>query len=280
MMTQIGKLNTLQVVKEVDFGIYLDASPFGEILMPRRYVPRDTKPGDKLEVFVYLDSEDRLIASTERPLAMVGDFAFLKAVGVNAVGAFLDWGLPKDLLVPFREQKQKLEAGKTYFVYIYLDGESNRIVASAKPEKLLNRHPPDFEEGQEVDLVIFEQTDLGYKAMINNTHSGMLYKNEVFQPLEQGHKIKGYIRKIRTDQKIDLILHKPGYEKVIDLSAQILNKLKEQNGYIPLSDKSSATDIYNVFGISKKTYKQVIGSLYKSKLITIEAGGIRINPGS
>ncbi len=276
-MVQIGKLNTLRVVKEVDFGVYFDGTPLGEILMPRRYVPRGTKPNDELEVFIYLDSEDRLIATTETPYAMVGDFAFLKVVGVNAVGAFLDWGLPKDLLVPFREQKQKLEVGKTYFVFVYLDGETNRVVASAKPEKLLNRHPPDFEENQEVDLVIFDQTDLGYKAMINKTHSGILYKNEIFQPLENGQKIRGYIRKIRTDNKIDLILHKPGYEKVDPLSTQILNKLKEQNSFIPLSDKSSAADIYSMFSISKKTYKKAIGALYKAKLITIENGGIRLN---
>lgn len=184
-MTEIGKLNTLSVVKELDFGIYLDGQQLGEILMPRRYVPAGTKPGDKLEVFIYLDSEDRFIATTEKPFAMVGDFALLDVVGVNSIGAFLDWGLPKDLLVPFREQKQKLEVGKSYVVYVYLDVETNRIVASAKPEKFLDRSPANFEEGEEVDLLILSKTDLGYKAMINKTYTGVLYKNEVFESLEK-----------------------------------------------------------------------------------------------
>lgn len=275
-MTQIGKLNTLRVVKEVDFGVYLDGPPFGEILMPRRYVPKSCKPGDDVEVFIYLDSEDRVIATTEKPFAMVGDFALLKVVGVNAVGAFLDWGLPKDLLVPFREQKQKLEVGKSYVVFIYLDADTNRIVASAKPEKFLDRSPANFEEGQEVDLVILSATDLGHKAMINKTHTGVLYKNEVFQPLEKGQEVKGYVNKIRPDGKVDLILHKPGYEKVDDISTQILNKLKENNGFIALSDKSSAESIYSMFQVSKKSYKKAIGALYRDRLITIEEEGIRL----
>jgi len=275
-MTRIGKLNTLRVIKKVEFGIYLDGSPFGEILLPSRYVPEGIRTGDDLEVFIYLDSEDRFIATTEIPFAMVGDFAFLKAVSIGSVGAFLDWGLPKDLLVPFREQRKKLEAGKTYFVYVYLDIETNRIVASAKPEKMLDRATPAFDEGQEVDLLIFEQTELGYKAMINKTHTGVLYRNEVFQALQPGQKMKGYVRKIRPDQKIDLILHKPGYEKVNDISELVLSKLKQQNGFIPLSDNSSAEDIYRMFNISKKTFKKVIGSLYKSKQISIEEKGIRL----
>ncbi|MBI2269950.1 MAG: GntR family transcriptional regulator [Bacteroidetes bacterium] len=276
-MTEIGKLNTLRVVKELDFGIYLDGEQLGEILMPRRYVPAGTKPGDKLEVFIYLDSEDRFIATTERPFASVGDFALLDVVGVNSVGAFLDWGLPKDLLVPFREQKQKLEVGKSYVVFVYLDVETNRIVASAKPEKFLDRSPADFEEGEGVDLLILSKTDLGYKAMINKTHTGVLYKNEVFESLEKGQQLKGYIRKIRPDGKVDLILHKPGYEKVDDISKQILDKLKEKSGFIALNDKSSAESIYEMFRVSKKTYKKAIGALYRERVITIEDAGIRLN---
>ncbi|MBL7893248.1 MAG: GntR family transcriptional regulator [Bacteroidia bacterium] len=276
-MTEIGKLNTLSVVKELDFGIYLDGQQLGEILMPRRYVPAGTKPGDKLEVFIYLDSEDRFIATTEKPFAMVGDFALLDVVGVNSIGAFLDWGLPKDLLVPFREQKQKLEVGKSYVVYVYLDVETNRIVASAKPEKFLDRSPANFEEGEEVDLLILSKTDLGYKAMINKTYTGVLYKNEVFESLEKGQQLKGYIRKIRPDGKVDLILHKPGYEKVDDISKQILDKLKEKSGFIALNDKSSAESIYEMFRVSKKTYKKAIGALYRERVITIEDAGIRLN---
>jgi predicted RNA-binding protein (virulence factor B family) len=275
-MTQLGKLNTLRVLKEVDFGIYLEGPPLGEILMPRRYVPKNTKPGDDLEVFLYLDSEDRPIATTEKPFAMADEFALLKVIGINAVGAFLDWGLPKDLLVPFREQKQKLEVGKSYVVYIYVDRETNRIVASAKPEKFLDRLPIDFEEGQEVDLMIIQQTDLGYKAIIGNTHTGMLYKNEVFQELTNGNRMTGYIRKIRPDKKIDLILHKPGYEKVDDISTGILFKLKSEGGYLSVTDKSSPELIHSLFQISKKTYKKAVGNLYRSKLITIEEDGIRL----
>jgi predicted RNA-binding protein (virulence factor B family) len=276
-MTEIGKLNTLKIVKEVDFGIYLDGKQLDEILMPRRYVPKGCKPGDELEVFIYLDSEDRVIATTEKPFAMVGDFALLKVVGVNSVGAFLDWGLPKDLLVPFREQRQKLEVGQSYVVFVYLDSETNRIVASAKPEKFLDRNPADFQEGEEVDLVIFSQTDLGYKAMINKTHTGVLYKSEIFQPLEKGQAIKGFIRKIRPDGKVDLILHKPGYEKVDDITTTILNKLKDNNGFIAVTDKSSSELIHSLFQISKKTYKKAVGALYKARLITIEDSGIRLN---
>ncbi len=276
-MTEIGKLNTLKVVKELDFGIYLDGKQLGEILMPKRYVPTACKVGDELEAFVYLDSEDRLIATTEKPFAMVGDFVLLKVVGANAVGAFLDWGLPKDLFVPFREQRQKLEVGKHYVVFIYLDATTNRIVASAKPERFLDRQPANFEEGQEVDLMILNQTDLGYKAMVNQIHTGVLYKSEVFQPLEKGDITKGFIRKIRPDGKIDLILHKPGYEKVDDITKQILDKLKAQNGFIALTDKSSVEAIYELFQVSKKTYKKAIGALYRERLITIEDGGIRLN---
>lgn len=275
-MTEIGKLNILNVVKELDFGIYLDGKQLGEILMPRRYVPAGTKPGDDLEVFIYLDSEDRFIATTEKPFAMVGDFALLDVVGVNSIGAFLNWGLPKDLLVPFREQKQKLEVGNSYVVFVYLDMETNRIVASAKPEKFLDRSPSNFEEGEEVELLILNKTDLGYKAMINKTHTGVLYKNEVFQPLEKGQQLKGYVRKVRPDGKVDLILHKPGYEKVDDISKQILDKLKEKNGFIMLNDKSSAESIYDMFRVSKKTYKKAIGALYRERIITIEENGIRL----
>jgi len=276
-MTEIGKLNSLKVVKELDFGIYLNGEQLGEILMPRRYVPLNCKIGDILEVFIYLDSEDRFIATTEKPYIMVGNFGLLKVVSVNNIGAFLDWGLPKDLLVPFREQKQKLETGKSYVVYVYLDGETNRIVASAKPEKFLDRHPANFDEGEEVDLIILSQTDLGYKAMINTTHTGVLYKNEVFQELEKGQQLKGYVRKIRPDGKIDLILHKPGYEKVDDISKQIVDKLKEQNGFIALNDKSSAELIYEMFHVSKKTYKKAIGTLYRERIIIIEDAGIRLS---
>lgn len=275
-MAEIGKINTLRVIKEVDFGLYLDGGEHGEILIPKRYVPENTKPEDMLEVFIYLDSEDRIIATTDKPLIAVGEFACLKVVAVTQMGAFLDWGLPKDLFVPFREQKQRMEEGKSYVVTLYLDYDSKRLVGSAKIDKFLDNLPPDYPIGEEVDLLISGETDLGFNAIINNRHIGVLYKNEIFQPLKKGDRIKGYIKKIREDEKIDLILQKPGYEKVDSISMKILETLKNHNGFIPVTDKSDPDTIYNLFGVSKKTYKKAVGSLFKFRLIVIEENGIRL----
>jgi predicted RNA-binding protein (virulence factor B family) len=273
---EIGKMNKLRVVKEVDFGVYLDGGGFGEILMPKRYVPGGTKPDDIVDVFIYFDSEDRIIATTEKPYAMVGEFACLRAVSVNRVGAFLDWGLMKDLLVPFNEQNKKMEEGNSYVVYIYLDDETNRIAATAKIEEFLDSEPHEYKEGDEVDLMIYSKSDLGYKAIINNYHSGIIYSNEVFRNIKIGERTKGYIKKPRPDGKIDLMLEKPGYKKVDDISTRILDRLKEHNGFIALGDKSPAEDIYNMFGVSKKAYKMAVGGLYKARLITIESDGIKL----
>ena len=275
-MVEIGKLNTLRVVKEVDFGLYLDGIDRDEILLPLRYIPAGCQVDDDIEVFIYLDSEDRIIATTEKPFAMVGQFAFLEVVAVNSVGAFMDWGLPKDLLVPFSEQKVKMEEGKSYTVFLYFDEASQRIVASGKLEKFIDHTPVGFQEGDEVDLLVCNQTDLGYSSIINGTHMGMLYKNEVFQPLSRGQKVKGYIKKLREDNKIDLILYKPGYEKVDDFSDVILEKLKDQGGFIAVTDKSPSEEIYKLFGVSKKTYKKAVGALYKQKLISLEEDGIKL----
>jgi len=275
-MAEIGKLNKLRVVKELDFGIYLDGLEHGEILMPRRYVPENCKPEDIIDAFVYFDSEDRIIATTEKPYAMVGEFALLEAISVNSVGAFLNWGLPKDLLVPFNEQKQKMAEGQSYIVYVYIDHESKRIVASAKLDKFLDNLPPEYEIGQEVDLLIGNQTDIGYKAIIDNKHWGILYQNEVFQTLNKGQKIKGFIKKIREDEKIDLTMQKPGYEKVGDLLQIIVDALELHDGFISVTDKSPAEMIYQLFGMSKKNYKKAIGALYKKKSIVLEDHGIRL----
>lgn len=275
-MAEVGKWNKLKVLKELDFGMYLDAQELGEILLPVRYIPKDCKIGDDIDVFIYYDSEDRVIATTDKPFAEVGDFALLEVVAVNDIGAFLDWGLMKDLFVPFREQKQKMETGRTYVVYIYIDDMGGRILGSAKVENFLDKTPPEFIEGQEVDLIIYTQTDIGYKAIVNNTHTGMLFDTDVFRTLHRGEHTKGYIKKIREDQKIDLILDKPGYEKVDDISKKILDKLTAENGFIPLSDKSPADAIYDTFGISKKTFKKAIGALYKARMIVLEEDGIRI----
>ncbi len=275
-MAAIGQWNELKVIKELDFGVYLDGGDLGEVLLPRRYVPENCQPEDTVRVFIYLDSEDRYIATTETPYATVGEFALLKVVAVNQVGAFLDWGLLKDLLVPFKEQKQKMDVGRSYVVYLYIDEESQRIAASNKLNKFLDLAPPEYTEGDEVDLMITQKTDLGYKAIVNSQHWGVLYENEIFQPLRVGQKVKGYIKKIREDEKIDLALQPAGYEKIPDLAEILLQELKKNNGFLPLNDKSSAEDIYDRFGVSKKSFKKAVGNLYKKRLITIEKNGLKL----
>lgn len=275
-MAEIGKYNTLEVVKKVDFGIYLDGGGQGEILLPTRYVPENTEEGDSLDVFIYLDSEDRIIATTEEPFATVDEFAFLKVKAVTSVGAFLDWGLPKDLFVPFREQKNRMAEGESYVVYIYFDIESKRIAASSKLDKFVDNLPVEYIEEQKVELLIANKTDLGYSAIIEDAHWGMLYANELFTPLTIGQRIFAYIKKIREDEKIDLSLYKPGYQQVDDTSESLLDYLKNNNGKIALTDKSSPEEISNMFGISKKNFKKAIGSLYKRRLITISDNGISL----
>ncbi len=276
-MAEIGKYNLLKVVKDLDFGLYLDGGEdLGEILIPRRYVPVNCTVDDELDVFIYLDSEDRLIATTEMPEITVGEFGFLEAVAVGKVGAFLNWGLPKDLLVPFREQKMDMEVGKKYVVYVYLDDESRRIAATSKIEKYLDNLPANYFEGQEVDLMIFHQSELGYKAIINGTHTGILYDNEVYRNLKKGDQVKGYVKKVREDDKIDLILEKPGYSKVDGIAQSLLDRLNKANGFIDITDKSPSDEIARRLGISKKNFKKAVGSLYKQKLIAIETEGIRL----
>jgi uncharacterized protein len=275
-LINIGRYNLLRVVKKVDFGVYLDGKTDGEILMPERYVPEGTLIDDVLNVFIYLDSEDRLIATTEKPYAQVGEVAMLKVKAVDRFGAFLDWGLMKDLLVPFREQKTDMIEGRSYLVYVYLDEKTNRIAASAKLKKFLDKTVPEYKEGEEVDLIIESENDLGFNAIINNLHWGMLYENEVFEQLDKGQNLKGYIKKVRSDNKIDLTLYKPGYEKVDAIAQGILDMLKQQGGSIKVIDKSEAETIYQLFGISKKTFKKAIGALYKKHLIILEPNQIKI----
>ena len=276
MLVEIGKLNTLKILRSTSVGVYLDGGVLGDILLPKRYVPDNAEVDDEINVFIYLDSEDRLIATTETPLAMVGDFAYLKVITLSRFGAFMDWGLMKDLLVPFREQNEKMEKDKFYVVYVYLDDKSNRIVASSKIHKFLDNISPDYTQGEEVELLIAEKNDIGYQAIINNTHTGMLYHNQIFKAIEIGDSISGYINKVREDDKIDLLLEKPGYSKIDELSTKIYDILKENQGYLAVSDKSSPDEISSLFQMSKKKFKIAIGNLYKNKLINIEEGGIRI----
>lgn len=275
-MVNIGQMNRLEVLKQVDFGYYLDGGEDGEILIPQKYVPEDIEIGGEIDVFVYPDSEDRLIATTETPLAMVGDFAWLKVKEVNNVGAFLDWGLLKDLLVPYSEQKKEMKPGLSYLVFIYLDDETERVVASTKINLFLDNVPAEYYEGQQVDLIIGNPTDLGFNVIINGLHSGLIYSNEIFQPIKPGEKLKGFVRKIREDEKIDVELQKSGGRHIDDSARIILDKLKSSGGYLEVNDKSSPETIKHVFGISKKVFKKAIGGLYKSRKISIEENGIRL----
>jgi len=275
-LANIGQKNLLEVIKIAPHGAYLQGGWLGEILLPNKFVPEDCEIGDPLNVFVYLDSEDRFIATTEKSKAQVGELAFLKVVEVNKVGAFLDWGLPKDLLVPFNQQQTTMEEGKAYLVYVYTDEETHRIAASSKLNKFIERHPSGYEKGQRVELIVNAMTDIGYSAVINHKDWGVLFYSDVVKPLTIGQKINGFIKRVRDDGKVDLSLQAPDFkQKVDDLSTRILDTLNKQDGFLALSDKSPPKQIYDTFGVSKKSFKMTIGALYKKQLITIEPGGIR-----
>lgn len=276
MSIELGKFNQLEVVKQVDFGMYLDGGEEGEILLPTRYVPEDCKVGDWLNVFLYLDNEERLIATTLTPLVQVGEFACLEVSWVNQFGAFLNWGLMKDLFVPFSEQKMKMQVGNKYVIHAYIDDESFRIVASAKVDCYLSKEKAPYQPGEEVNILIWQKTDLGFKAIIENMYSGLLYDSEIFQTLHTGDTLKAYIKQVREDGKIDLILQKPGFEKVDDFSKTLYHYIADHGGRIGLNDKSPAEEIYDVFGVSKKTFKKAVGDLYKKRLILLHEDGIEL----
>lgn len=275
---RLGRYNQLEVVKEVDFGVYLDGDEDGEILLPKRYVPEGCKPGDMLNVFIYLDMDERLVATTLQPYVQVGEFACLEVAWVNEFGAFLNWGLMKDLFVPYREQKAKMVKGGRYIVYVYVDEESYRIAASAKVERFLSKEYPDYEPGEEVEALVWKRTDLGYKVIVDNKFGGMLYHGEIFRPLQPGKHVSAYIKQVRSDGKIDLELQKGGFEKVDSFAEELLKYITDHQGYITQNDKTDAAEIYNVFGVSKKTFKKAVGDLYKRRLVTLEEGGIRLVP--
>ena len=275
-MAKIGQYNTLSVIAIKTNGAYLDAGSLGEVLLPNRYVPEQCKVADQLKVFIYADSADRLIATTETPFAQANQFASLKVSQVNKMGAFLDWGLPKDLLSPYNQQHSAMEAGKYYLVYIYLDEITQRLVASSKIDRFLDIWPADYQPWDKVSLIIGGKTDLGFKAIINNKHWGLLYDNEIFQPLRIGKKITGYIKQVREDGRIDLSLSRPGEGKVKDFSEKLLAFIAENNGVSPLHDKSSPELIQRTLGVSKKTFKATVGNLKKKGKITIVKEGIRL----
>ncbi len=279
-MIEIGKINNLMISRVDNRGIFLDGEEFGELFLPRREAPQNAKSGDSIKVFLYPDSERKIIATVKKPFAMAGQFAWLKVISVNSVGVFMDWGLKKDLMVPFSEQKQSLKDGRSYIVYILFDTKSNRIIASTKLHKYFKTDMPVYEEGVETDLLIYGQTETFYKVIVDHGYKGVLYKNEVFQNLFLGQQVKGYVKKIREDGKIDLLFHKPGYGKVSGLSKVILEKLEKEGGYLPVTDKSSPEVIYELFGESKSTFKNALGLLYKKRIISIDQKGIRLNKDS
>jgi len=277
MTIEIGRRGKMRVVREKQAGLYLDGEELGEILLPRGEMPREWAVGDELDAFLYLDSEDRLVATLRTPRAMVGDFARLKCVAVTGVGAFLDWGLMKDLLVPFREQKVKMEEGRWYLVKVLFDEESKRLIASARLARHLNKVPARYAAGEEVDLIVYEKTDLGYKAIINGLHSGLMYRNDVVQDLSMGEKVKGWIAAVRGDGKIDVTMHPPGRGRVDDFEKQLLGELVARGGFLALGDDTPADEIRRELGVSKRTFKQGVGALLKKRLITLVDGGIRLN---
>lgn len=273
---ELGKFNTLKVVKQVEFGIYLDGGVEGEILLPARYVPEGCKPGDELRVFIYLDNEERLVATTLTPKIQVGEFAYLEVNWVNQHGAFLNWGLMKDLFVPFAEQKMKMQMGKSYIVHAHVDEESYRIMASAKVERYLAKEQPPYKAGDEVHILIWQKTDLGFKAIVENQFAGLIYENEVFCPLHTGMELKAYVKQVRPDGKIDLTLQRSGQAHVVDFAQTLLNYIRQQGGTTTFNDKSAAEAIYDVFGVSKKTFKRAVGDLYKKRLIELTDTGIKL----
>ncbi|MGJ8644794.1 MAG: CvfB family protein [Luteolibacter sp.] len=276
-MAEVGTWVTLTIVREQPFGIFLDGENLGEILLPRREMPKEWAISGQVLVFIYLDSEDRLVATMQTPRAIPGEFAKLKCIALTGVGAFLDWGLPKDLLVPFREQKVPMVVGKHYLVKVLVDEQSGRIMATARIARHIDQTPAEYATGDEVDLTVYGKTPMGYKAIINSAHTGLLFENEVFQDLSLGEKLKGYIAGVRADGKIDLSLHPQRRERVDGLEKQIMGELIARGGYWSLCDKSPAELIYQELGVSKRTFKQAIGSLLKKRLITQNQMEIRLN---
>lgn len=275
-MINIGKYNRLRVARFVDFGAYLTDDSDNEVLLPARYVPADAAVGDEIEVFVYNDSEDRPVAVTEHPFACVGDFAFLQVAQVNKIGAFLDWGVPKHILVPFSEQRVRMEEGGIYPVYVYLDHLTKRVVASAKLEKFLGNVMPEYQPGDKVNALVWQHTPLGYKVIVDNLFQGMIYDNEVYAPLEIEQTVTAYVKAVRDDNKIDLTLGDKAANRVAGIADEIIDRLGRESGKLNLTDSSSPEDIKDAFRCSKKDFKKALGKLYKEHKIIITDDHIRL----
>lgn len=274
-MIEAGHYYTLKIVKRVDFGLYLDADGT-EVLLPKRFIPKGVKEGDELEVFVYHDSESRLIATTQRPKAAVGEIALLKVVSTTEHGAFMEWGIMKDLFVPLSQQTSRMFEGESYLVMPFVDKLTGRVAGTERFEKYLSNDELTVKELEEVKLTVWQKTDIGYKAIINNRHTGVLHYSDVFGELNYGEALDGFVKKIREDNKIDLKTGRRGFERVQPETDRILQALEEHNGYLPLSDKSAPEEIYEAFGISKKTFKMALGKLYKERKIELVKNGIKL----
>lgn len=276
-MIELGKYNTLEILRETSVGLYLGDDEDNEVLLPVKYCPPDFSIGDKLRVFIYLDYAERLIATNIHPKILLHEFALLRVTDVNEFGAFLDWGLEKELMVPFSEQKQKMEVGRSYIVFLDIDWKSERLFASNKLDKHLQNEFLEVKEGDQVELLIRQKTDLGYKVIINQHHRGLIYDNEIFQILHIGDKVNGFVKRIRGDQKIDVSLHPIGFELANAAAMQaVLKALRDHNGSLPLTDRSSPESISDLLGISKKAFKRAVGVLYKGRHIAIEPKTIRL----
>jgi uncharacterized protein len=275
-MIKVGEYNLLKVIRMVDFGVYLDDAKEG-ILLPKRFVPQEIKVGDELKVFLYHDGEDRLIATTQQPLGILGDIVKLRAVTVTPQGAFLDWGLMKDIFVPKSKQQMGMRPNGEYLVKIYLDEQTGRLAATEKVEPFLSNENLTVKELEVVDLIVYRRTDIGYVCIINNKHTGVLHFNEIYRNIQVSDKFKGFIKKIYPEEnKIDVAAGKPGYNRVEDEVSKVIRLLKENNGYLPYNDKSSPEEIYDYFGMSKKTFKMTTGNLYKQRKISFEKTGIKL----
>lgn len=273
---KIGKENELTVARIVDFGVYLADEKGNEVLLPARYITDAPEVGDKMNLFVYTDSEDRPVATTEHPFAQVGEFAFLEVVAVTRIGAFLDWGLMKDLLCPFREQKMRMNVGMQYLVYLYLDDASQRVVCSAKIEKFLGNVPPEYKRGQKVKALVYKRTELGYLCVVDNLHQGMVYESSLYAPLEIGSEIEAHVAKVRHDGKIDLVAGGDAMERSGTVADKILQLMERNNGFVALTDKSSPEAISEALKCSKKDFKKAVGHLLKQDKIRVEDGGMSL----
>ncbi len=275
-MITIGKLNTLKIIKETDKEIILDGQEEGELLLPKRDIPLDAITGDEIEVFIYRNAQRKAVATGVHPYIMAGEFDFLTVEEVSEAGALLDWGLSRGLFLPAREQKMRVRVDNTYLVYVYYDLNSRQIIATARIERFLGNTKPEYKMNQEVDLLVVKETEIGYRVIVDNAHWGIIYRSETFQPVDCGLRIKGYVKQVREDGKVDVSLQKQGYKVVDDLGENILQKLHENGGFLPVNDKTSSEEINDLFGCSKKSFKKAIGTLYRFHKILITDEGVKL----